>query len=154
MREKLNPQQLLQQLLRDLTDSKTWLQRSYTLCEKIGIKETYTPEEFDAFENLTSRFARTCDFLINKVYRGFDKLELTESGSLLDVINRADKRHLITSVAEIKTIKELRNEISHQYASAQLKAIFKEVLAMTPTLFELVAKTQVYGGKLAEVIKS
>jgi len=39
------------------------------ICRGIGIKENYTGDEFDAFETLTARFARSSDMLIQKIFR-------------------------------------------------------------------------------------
>jgi hypothetical protein len=62
--------------LKSLEASGGWLHRSFDICSKIGTKTEYTPEEYDAFENLTSRYARTVDFLISKVMRSIDAVEL------------------------------------------------------------------------------
>ena len=48
-------------------------------------------------ENLTSRFSRTIDLIVNKVFRSIDYVELEDSGTLIDVVNRAEKRELIHS---------------------------------------------------------
>ena len=56
---------------------------SYEICKKIGIKNTYTDEEFVAFEAMTSRYARTTDMLINKVLRSLDTVEYIQAGQLL-----------------------------------------------------------------------
>ncbi len=130
----------------DLSETNKWLQRSFDICQKIGIKKTYLPDEFDAFENLTSRFARTCDFLINKVYRAIDKAELEETGTLIDTLNKAEKRGLINTVQEIREIKELRNIIAHEYAGAKLLEIFQAVFRHTPTLMEAVKKALSWAG--------
>jgi len=140
--------QLLQHSIQNLIEADKWLQRSFSICQTIGIKDLYSLQEFDAFENLTSRFARTCDCLIKKVYRGIDQIELENTGTLIDVMNRADKRGLLNSIAELREIKELRNTISHEYANTQLKEIFEAVFNHTPALFSLVEKAQQYCGAL------
>lgn len=144
MKNKYSALNLLQETLKNLNEANKWLQRSFLKCQSIGIKQQYTPDEFDAFENLTSRFARTCDFLINKVYRAIDKVELEDSGTLIDTMNRAHKRGLINSVDEIRSIKELRNTISHEYANAKLTAIFTAVFECTALLSALVEKAQIF----------
>ena len=48
-------------------------------------------------ENLTSRYSRTIDLIVNKVFRSIDYVELEDSGTLIDVVNRAEKRELIHS---------------------------------------------------------
>lgn len=136
---------LLRESLKNLDDIEKWLQRSYQICRAIGIQTQYTPEEFDAFETLTSRFSRATDFIVNQVFRTIDQVELASpSGTLLDVTNRAYKKGLIDSVQTIRTIKDLRNSIAHEYASAELIAIFRAVLTSTPTLFEIANNIRQY----------
>lgn len=76
--------------------------------------------EHDAIEMLASRFSRTTDFLVNKVLRAIDRYELEPEGSLIDVINRAEKRGLVESARVLREMKELRNEIVHEYLPAGL----------------------------------
>jgi hypothetical protein len=140
--EALN--KILLDFLKGLSDAEKWLRRSYLKCQQIGIKENYTDEEFDDFENLTSRFGRTIDFLINKVYRCIDQIELENSGTVIDVVNRAHKRGLLDSAVEIRKIKEIRNEIVHEYTSKELKKIFEDVFLQAPLVFELIERAQVY----------
>ena len=83
---------LLKQNLEQLEKSIFWLRRSYEIGRKIGIKSEYSEEEFDALETLVSRFARTTDLIIHKVFRSIDRVELEDEGTLLDVVNRAEKR--------------------------------------------------------------
>ncbi len=52
-----------------LDNAVHWRQRSYTICSGIGVKESYTEEEYDHLETLTSRFARVGDIIIQKVFR-------------------------------------------------------------------------------------
>lgn len=137
----------LQKSLLDLAETKKWLHRSFLICQKIGIKKEYTPEEFDAYENLTSRFSRTSDLLINKVYRAIDQVELEPSGTIIDILNKAEKRNLVDSVQEIREIKELRNMIAHDYANSQLKEIFQTIFKHIPVLSRLVDKAIEYGEK-------
>lgn len=96
---------------------------------------------------MTNRFARTCDLLINKVYRAIDFVELESSGTIIDVLNRAEKRGLVNSVQEIREIKELRNMIAHDYANPQLKEIFQNVFKHIPVLSNLVDRAIEYGEK-------
>ena len=62
-------------------------------------------------ENLTSRYSRTIDLIVNKVFRSIDYVELEDSGTLIDVVNRAEKRELIHSAMRIRELKDLRNGI-------------------------------------------
>jgi hypothetical protein len=59
------------------------LMYSLEKCGKINIKDTYSDEEFDAFEAMTSRYSRTTDMLINKVLRSLDEVEYMDDGKIV-----------------------------------------------------------------------
>lgn len=123
-----------------LEDSNTMLKYSYERCKAIGIKESYSLEELDSFEALTSRFARNSDILIQKIFRLIDIIELENSRSIIDRINRAEKRELIASAETFKEIRRIRNDIAHEYIPTAIEEIFKNVLRLTPHLIESVKR--------------
>jgi len=137
-------QQLLRESLETLSESLRWLKRSCSICVEIGIKEEYLEEEFDAFETFTSRFARTVDIILQKVLRSIDRVELEDQGTLLDVLNRAHKRGLIDSVDEIRLIRELRNDIVHEYTSGKLADLFVDVMSNVPKLLDVAERIDRY----------
>jgi len=130
--------------LKLLDDSVYWLKRSYNICNEIGVKDQYSEREYDAFETLTSRYARGSDLIIQKVFKSIDKVEFEEQGTFIDVINRAHKRGFFESVEKIREIRELRNEITHEYANNNLRDIFKSVLRFTPELFKIIENIKKY----------
>lgn len=130
--------------LKLLENSNNMLKYSYMKCIEIGVKDSYTLEELDKFEALTSRFARTSDILIQKIFRLIDILELETQGSVIDRINRAEKRGLISSAEIFKQIRRLRNHIAHEYVPTAIEEIFKEVLKLTPYLIECVDNVKKY----------
>ena len=136
--------ELLEIELKLLEEALKMLTYSYTICDKIGIKEDYAYEELDKFEALTSRFARTSDILIQKIFRLIDLLELETSGSVLDRINRMEKRDLISSSEVFKEIRRLRNDIAHEYIPEAIETIFKKVLKLTPYLMDSIEKVHRY----------
>ena len=135
---------ILHDTLQDLEESCHWLQRSYDICTALGLKESYNEDEFDAFETLTGRFARTCDLIVQKGFRSIDKVEFEDRGSLIDALNRAQKRGLIESIDEIRIARDLRNEIVHEYRRAGMQKLFESVLALTPGLFALLDRIREY----------
>jgi len=106
---------VLAENLSSMDRSITWLKRSYAKCFRIGIKESYTEEEFDDFENLVGRYARTIDVIVNKVFRSIDAVELEDGGTMIDVANRAEKRGIVESADRVRDLKGLRNDIVHAY---------------------------------------
>ena len=130
--------------LEGMRKSVLWLKRSYAKCAQIGVKDHYTEDEFDDFENLVSRYARMIDVILNKVFRSIDAVELEDGGTLLDVVNRAEKRGIIDSAERVRDLKDLRNDIVHEYETDDLRSVFRQTLIATPELFRLVEKTEGY----------
>ena len=113
-------------------------------CQSIKFNQTLSEDEFDKLENLSSRFARTVDILINKMYRAIDRVEMVDQGTLIDTINNAEKRNLIDSVEQAQTLKDIRHEIVHEYILEDLQPLFIEVLSQTKQLIELCNKALNY----------
>ncbi len=59
---------ILRENINILNLSADWVRHSYEQTNTIELKTEYATDEFDKLENLTSRYARTTDMLINKVY--------------------------------------------------------------------------------------
>ena len=135
---------LLRESLNRLADAERWLRRSYAQCSQIDLGAALSDLEYDAFENLTSRFARVSDMVLQKIFRSIDHLELEEGGTLLDVLNRAEKRGLVASADQFRELRELRNEIAHEYALDDLKALFASVLEHTPALLAILDNIRAY----------
>ena len=113
-----------------------WLLRSSQRCRDIDPAGPLSETDFDALANLTSRFSRAVDLLIHKVYRAMDAVELDAGGSTLDVVNRAHKRGLFDDPERIRELKDVRNEIAHEYILADVRELFATVKALVPELDE------------------
>ena len=120
---------------------------SHAQCSQIDLGASLSDPEFDAFETLTSRFARVSDMVLQKVFRSIDRLELEDGGTLLDVLNRAEKRGLVASADQFRELRELRNEITHEYALDDLRTLFASVIEHTPILFAILDHTRAYCSK-------
>lgn len=90
--------------------------------------------QLESVEAFSSRFARTVDLLVNKVLRSLDRMGLLPQGTLLDVVNRADKRGFIQRVADLREMKDVRNIIAHDYAGAKASEIFVYCRGQKPAL--------------------
>jgi len=75
-------------------------------------------EKLDAFR---VRFCDTQDCMGNKLFRSLLKVELETAETMLDVINKMEKRRIISSVDEWKTIREVRNLFAHDYPDSDQK---------------------------------
>ena len=63
---------------------------------------------------------------------------------MIDVVHRAEKRGLIDSTDQIRTIRDLRNSIAHEYVKESLIELFQDTLKLIPTLLKLVNYTKQY----------
>ena len=57
----------------------------------------------------------------------------------LNRLNRAEKRGVIDSVEQWREIRELRNQIAHEYVLSDLRELFEAAIRVTPVLLETVA---------------
>ena len=138
MRDKLiNDNTLLEKQL-------AWIEISFKQCQPIGIKEDYTIEEFGKFETLCSRYSRSIDFLIRKIFRTLDEYEFENQGTLVDVVNNAHKRKLFDSIDELRIMKDVRNTIVHEYIEDELVGVFEEVLEYSEKLIVIINNTLKY----------
>jgi hypothetical protein len=128
---------LLKEELAGVKDARAVLEHSFTICKTIPAKDDYDLSALDAFEALTSRFARL-DILTQKIFRLIDDIELEADGTLRDRLNRAEKRGIVASAAALVEIRELRNEIAHVYRPIALRDLFRDVVRLTPALFDTV----------------
>jgi uncharacterized protein YutE (UPF0331/DUF86 family) len=141
---------LLQENINTLNLSADWVKRSYEQTKTIIQKDEYSAEEFDKLENLASRYARTTDMLVNKVLRSIDTVELEDIGTIIDMMNRAEKRRIASSAELLRTIKDLRNNIVHEYKIAEITRFFSEIQKYTPALLEIINNVNEYCRKYLE----
>lgn len=135
-----------EELVKDLgrlDSSVEMLKYSLQQCRKIGIKEYYSLEELDRFESLTSRFARTSDIYTQKVMKGITLILREETKTFIDRANLFEKLE-IASAEELKLIRDLRNEISHEYKVDDVSEIFEAVMGYCNKLMEVIDKTKAF----------
>jgi len=129
--------------LNRLDRSVEMLKYSLQQCRKIGIKEDYSLEELDRFESLTSRFARTSDIYTQKVMKGIILVLREEANTFIDRANLFEKLE-IANAEDLKLIRDLRNEISHEYKVDDIAEIFEAVMEYCDKLIEVIDKTKVF----------
>ncbi len=119
------------------------LKHSLQRCNKIGIKPNYSLEELDQFESLTSRFARTSDIYTHKIMRGVILILREEANTFIDRANLFEKLE-ISNAEDLKLIRDLRNEISHEYRVDDITEIFEAVVEYCDKLIEVIQRTKAY----------
>jgi len=123
---------LLHENMQHLRSASAQLAVSYQRCKVISLVDSeLSLDEQEKFEALTSRFARLADLIIQKTIRLIEHIELENSGSLLDRINKAEKKGFIDSAEQFIEIRQLRNSIAHEYDPNSLLQIFKNCLDYT-----------------------
>lgn len=127
---------MLQEEWQLLDASIETLQRSVEKCRKIGIKQDYSFEEQESFDSLTSKFSRTSDILTQKVIRTVWMLLHESFVPFIDMINVCEKMGMLHSTHEIISIRDMRNQIAHEYTPDALRDLVPEVIEMTNQLVE------------------
>jgi hypothetical protein len=135
---------LLKKNITSLEKQLKWLQRSYNICKDIDLKKEYSEQEFDDFETLSGRFSRSVDFLVRKVFRTLDDIEFENQGTLIDTVNNSHKRGLFKDMNDIRRIRDIRNEIVHEYLDENLADNFSELLELAPKLIRIIENTIKY----------
>ena len=134
----------LEEALSAILQVKEWLLRSYEMSPEPLYANDLAKSDWDTLEALSCRFARLSDLLIQKLFRAIDRAKLQGPGSLIDVVNRAEKRGLNEGVDCIRNIRDLRNEIAHEYKINDLLSHYAEIYKSTPVLFQMIERAQAY----------
>ena len=113
MTHKNSSQQYLKQQLLLAEKARKWLEHSLKQCDTINLADL-SMADFDKLESLSRLYGRFVDILINKLFRAVDQYELMEAGTLIDTLNRAEKRGIVSSKTG-RELKELRNLIVHEH---------------------------------------
>ena len=137
---KQNNDQQLQELLQAewqlLHASVETLLMSVEKCRKIGVKDEYSFEEQESFDSLTSKFSRASDLFTQKVIRTTWLLLHESFVPFIDMINICVKMNMLHSTDEMIGIKDMRNQIAHEYIPDALMELVPEVNQMTQQLVE------------------
>jgi hypothetical protein len=120
------------------------LERSWLECRTVCDKENYPVEEIDRLELLSSRFSRLADFMIQRIFRLIDEIDLESPGTVRDLINRAAKKDLIEDADAFIQARILRNKIAHEYVEKVMNEIFEETVRLVPMLFDAVRRVDLY----------
>lgn len=141
--------QFLEQGLAELALARTHLDFSF---QQVGGLPDHlkgaTAEQLANVEAFSSRFARTVDLLVNKVLRSLDWVEMKTEGTLLDVVNRAEKRGFIERALELREMKDVRNIIAHDYAGVKAAEIFAYCRDQKPRLDSICNSVAAYAAAI------
>jgi len=148
-----DPRSILEQNLLELAEARKHLEYSFQQVKDLGDLSKGTGEpQLESVEAFTSRFSRSVDLLVNKVLRSLDRIELQAQGTLLDVVNRAEKRGFVASADELREMKDVRNIIAHDYAGRRLPEIFTYCLVQKPVFDQICDRVISYSEPLVRTI--
>ncbi|WP_297444269.1 hypothetical protein [Desulfurobacterium sp.] len=136
------------QNLKLLNKSIYWLKRSIQRVKAAGNFENPSEEQLEIIEALMNRYSRAVDILISKVLRSLDYLELEEINRKLDIVIRAEKRGFVEDYNILIEMKDLRNELAHEYLEERLRDRLEEVIEKSKKLFEVADEINRYVRKL------
>jgi len=103
-----------------------------------------TVEQRESCEALTARFARLSDFLFQRVFRTVDRIELVDEGTAIDRLNRMEKRGVIGSALQWRELRELRNQIAHEYLIEKSDRVLLESFEKADALFSAANQVKAY----------
>lgn len=128
--------ELLKSELDLLTASVGTLKLSIRKCQLIGMKQSYTFEELESFDSLTSKFNRTSDIFTQKVLRSVWMLLHESFVPFIDMMNKSEKMLIIESADQMIEIRDLRNQIAHEYLPEAIRDLVPEVSELTSLLLK------------------
>jgi uncharacterized protein YutE (UPF0331/DUF86 family) len=120
------------------------LEYSYDKCNAIGEKGEYDLEQQESFEALTSRFARTSDILTQKVFKSIFILLQEDMKTIIDMANFLEKLEIVNKADDLLNIREIRNQIAHEYVEPDIKSLFMDVLHYIPQLKNIINNVKAY----------
>ena len=132
--------QLLVQMLQSewllLQASLETLIQSVVKCKAIGIKPEYSFEEQESFDSLTSKFNRTSDLFTQKIIRSIWMLLHEPFVPFIDMMNIGEKIKILSSSDQMIGIRDMRNQIAHEYIPEVIRDLVPEVIELTLQLSE------------------
>jgi len=101
-------------------------------------------EEQESFEALTSRFARTSDILTQKLLKTLFMLLQENIKTIIDAANFLEKLELIDDADDLLNIREIRNQIAHEYVESDINDLFFDVLRYVPQLRKIISNVKAF----------
>lgn len=120
------------------------LNKSYQLACNIDINEELNDENQIHLESYTSRFSRLSDIYTQKFLKAFFMLLGLTDYSLIDKANWLEKHNIIDEFSILIDIRDLRNDITHEYIIEELNFTFDSALKRHNDLILMINKSISY----------
>ena len=118
------------------------LQQSINKTHQLLQKSEFSFEELESIDSLTSKFSRTSDIYLQKVLRSIWMLLREDTVPLIDLLNRAEKLMIIVSAEELLQMRDIRNQIAHEYLPEAVPELAKEAVMVTTLLQKNIEQTE------------
>jgi len=132
--------EMLQQEWKLLQSAMQTLGQSAIKCAGITMKEEYTFEEQESFDSLTSKFNRTSDLFTQKIIRTCWMLMHEPFVSFIDMMNLSEKIGMIDNADKMIEIRDMRNQIAHEYIPEAIRDLVPEVISLQEELISNIHK--------------
>jgi len=108
--------------------------RSLEKCRVFDLEAPLSFEVEESFDALTSKFARVSDIFTQKVLKSFVILTREDAPTFMDRMNLCEKLGVIPLAEDLIDIRDLRNQIAHEYLSNNLVEVYHECLLLSDKL--------------------
>lgn len=119
------------------------LEYSYSKAKNIDLDEGLDLDNQEIFEAFTSRYARLSDMFTQKYLKTFYLLLGENKRTIIDKANYLEKLG-IASGEDLIEIRDLRNELAHEYVEEELIELYKDVLEFSGKLIEIIKEVERY----------
>ncbi len=118
--------------------------KSYQIASKIDVSQELNDENQIYLESYTSRFSRLSDIYTQKFLKAFFLLLGLTDYSLIDKANWLEKHNIIDEFSVLIDIRDLRNDITHEYIIEELNLNFESALKKHNNLIIMIQKSISY----------
>jgi hypothetical protein len=88
----------------------------------------------ESLDALTSKFSRVSDIFTQKVLKSLVLLTREDAPTFVDRMNLCEKLGIISSAADLIEIRDLRNQIAHEYLTENLTEIYGDCMVLSGKL--------------------
>jgi len=113
---------------------------------KIDFEKLENSSDFESVDAFLIRFWRMIDFLFQQVFKTIFKNEtLSDSNpTLREVIFLMWQIWIIKNIDKILELKELRNEITHEYLNSDIELEVKNIIKLEKNILNIIENVRKY----------
>ncbi len=108
--------------------------KSLEKCRLLDFTAPLSFEMEESLDALTSKFARVSDMFTQKVLKSLVLLTREDAPTFVDRMNLCEKLGVISSASDLIEIRDLRNQIAHEYLAENLSEVYADCLALSEKL--------------------